>query len=389
MDFDSYAPFIAVDVDLETPLFRFGLVGGTQYADMEDARVGAPQRNFRHSLDILKRAVEFWRSRHPVAFVVHLGDVLAAESVDSGSHWAGLESFDAVRHRLGTAWHFTPSPVDVHCFGAHGLCAALKPARDTRSDRNYYAFFPAARWRVCVLDCCDPDGPAEHGGGPGPVQMQWLSAQLSVAASAGEYVIVLTHRAVFDGCENAVPNADEIRHRLAEHPGVVACVIFMGDGQGFYMRDAHGIHHLAPLSAVERDVNDDAYGVIDVFEDRLRVEMVGSLPAPSRLASGWPCELVLPRSGQLTAAADSGVAGILQMFLFLVSTLMVPFQPLLRLVASQQESSSVGASPSDAEGTDDPASSNNTNNRHDDSDRQQHDEAGDSGSDNGEPGVLV
>ena len=237
MDSDAYSAYVTMDVDLMAPLFRIGLLGGTQYADMEDAPGG---RRHRHSLEVVKRAVQYFRSGGPVAFVVHLGDVLAMENAVAGTQWAALESFDAERSKAGTTpWHFAFGPHDVHCFGLAGLGAALKPARaPTSGSRQYYAFFPAAQWRVLVLDCLDPEaGSADGGIGNG--QLQWLSCQLSVADSAGERVIMLSHRGVVGGYE--LPNAAAVRERIANKPGVVAAFIFLGNGDGWYECDSAGV----------------------------------------------------------------------------------------------------------------------------------------------------
>ena len=192
MDTDAYASFVTVDVESISCLFRLGVMGGTQYADIADDVLSQPPRYFRHALECTKRAVEYYKSRG-VTVVAHLGDVLAAENSDSGTQWTALQSFNNVRHKIdGTTWHVAPGPCDTRCFGPDGVGPALSSASGQTSNRTYYSFFPAARWRVLVLDANDatggfsaassspgvPDGILIGGSGSlGPAQLTWLSAQ--------------------------------------------------------------------------------------------------------------------------------------------------------------------------------------------------------------------
>ena len=119
MDTDAYGGFVALDVELTTPLFRLGLLGGTQYADIADD-LRPPARRFRHSLESLKRAVEYFKARG-VSVVAHLGDVLAPGNAQAGSASAAMQSFDAIRSRLpNVPWHV-----------AAGACEALEISTGT------------------------------------------------------------------------------------------------------------------------------------------------------------------------------------------------------------------------------------------------------------------
>jgi hypothetical protein len=157
MDTDAYSSFVTVDVEAISALFRLGIIGGTQYGDIADDVLSPPARYFRQSLECLKRAVEYFRSKN-VTVIAHLGDALAAENADSGSQWTALQSFNNVRSKLpGAAWHVAPGSCDARCFGADGIGPALSSGRSP-SERTYYSFFPAAQWRVLVLDTTDPTG---------------------------------------------------------------------------------------------------------------------------------------------------------------------------------------------------------------------------------------
>jgi hypothetical protein len=218
MEYDSFSPFVAVDVALTAPVLRVGLVGATRYADTP---------SHRNSLALLRRAVQYFLSRD-VTLVIHLGDVLSAENATAGTTQCALESIIAVRSS-GTAvpWHVTFGPTDQQCFGmsSPGVLMTstppLVPAPVT-AERAYYSIQPASStgWRLIVLDCCDPTCNCN---GIGSAQIQWLAAQVSVADAEGERVLIFTHRGLVG--PNALTNADAIQAQLASHPGVVVAVV--------------------------------------------------------------------------------------------------------------------------------------------------------------------
>ena len=239
MDQDAYGGFVTVDVEAISCLFRMGIIGGTEYADIADDVLSMPPKYYRHSLECLKRSVEYFRTCE-VSIVAHLGDVLAAENADAGSQWTALQSFNDARSKLSSAaWHVAPGACDARCFGQDGIGAAF--GSGAQSGRSYYSFFPAARWRVLVLDANDatggfsaasasagvPEGALVGGSGSlGPAQLTWLNAQLSVASAEGEHVLILASRGVRGA--NALVNADEVEKRIAAHPGTVAAVLSLG-----------------------------------------------------------------------------------------------------------------------------------------------------------------
>ena len=239
MDTDAYGAFVTVDVEAISCLFRIGVIGGTQYADLADDVLGGTPRYFRHALECLKRAIEYFRSRS-VSVVVHLGDVLAAENADINTQWSALQSFNNVRGKLpGAAWHIAPGASDARCFGPDGVGPAFTDS--SAQSRAYYAFFPASRWRVLVLDANDatggfsaassagvPDGVLVGGSGSiGPAQLTWIGAQLSVASAEGEHVLILCNRGLVGG--NQLANAQTVHERIAAYPGVVAAVLSLGN----------------------------------------------------------------------------------------------------------------------------------------------------------------
>ena len=171
MESDAFASFVAVDMELQEPLFEIGLIASTLYADVPDDPGSG--RHFRHSLEVLKRAVQCWNQCGArLAFVAHLGDALAAENAQADAQWSALHTFDEERGRcVSKAWHLVPGEADLRCFGATQLGAALMPCR--KSEEAYYSFSPAKGWRVLVLDAYDvsllanaPDSEARVHGAP-------------------------------------------------------------------------------------------------------------------------------------------------------------------------------------------------------------------------------
>ena len=86
------------------------------------------------------------------------------------------------------------------------------------------------------------------------------------------------------------------------------------------MNDSRGVHHISPLACIHCDANEDAFGWLEVFEDKLRLHMAGLQPDASRLPSGWPQgDLPLPGGGTLSAGSTGDMTGVVGFFLWLSS----------------------------------------------------------------------
>ena len=59
------------------PLFSFGVIADVQYADIPDGRsfLDVPRYN-RHSIDVLRRAVQRWNGEKSVRFCINFGDIV-------------------------------------------------------------------------------------------------------------------------------------------------------------------------------------------------------------------------------------------------------------------------------------------------------------------------
>ena len=112
-----------------------------------------------------------------------------------------------------------------------------------------------------------------------------------------------------------------------------------GDGNGHYEKDAQGVHHVSPLAVIGRDLNQDAFGCLEVYDDKLKLDMHGASP----LASEWPLEaLELPRGGQLVSGADTAAFGYFLSFLFfMLNVFSMPLQPVFRMLTSNEDAGNV------------------------------------------------
>lgn len=95
--------------------------------------------------------------------------------------------------------------------------------------------------------------------------------------------------------------------------------------------------HLGPRPAASLEVNEDAFGVLEVRDDSLRLEMKGS--APESLPTGWPTEMALPQGGRIvsTDGAAPWLAGLLYVWFYVMQVVLAPMQPVMRLLTSKPD----------------------------------------------------
>ena len=169
----------------------------------------------------------------------------------------------------------------------------------------------------------------------GEAQLVWLSAQLSVAASTGEKALLVCHVPIA-----ALQNSAAVGERLAAAPGVVMAVLSLGDGTGSHHVDSSGMHHLSLRAAADLGANVDAFGVLTVYADTMKLEMRGAAPDASRCPHGWPSELPFaPRGGQLVTSEQSAawMASFVSFWLVLISTLLAPMSAAMRMLTSNAD----------------------------------------------------
>ena len=374
MDSDAYASFVSVDIEESAPLFSIGLVANTQYADLDDAPCApgaARPRRYRQGLEVIKRANLFWKQQGPLAFVAHLGNVLADENAPADL-LAAAQTYETERARGDCAtWHTLVGEHDLRCYGRPGAPPA------PYGQRRYHSFSPSVGWRVIVLDAfavslahaegsdahaaasrwreehaskhparaqsaagtsgAGQSGGAQPGGALGEAQLGWLREQLGELASRSERAIVLCHLACEVGAfapRTLLWDYAEAQAALESAPSTTAAWIACADGAhadgaGSYARDGRGCHHLLLPAAVYSAVNEDAFGVLRVCGDDLRLQMCGRGPDEATRPEGWPTTLPLPLA-QGSLSSGGAVADAWQYVLLLCMMMIhaVAYMPL-------------------------------------------------------------
>ena len=270
----------------EPPALRFGVAADAQYMDHDTRGV----RHYRMSLGKLAACVDDFNTK-PLDFTIHLGDFIDQR----------FESFDD----LMPIWNRLTMP-KYHVLGNHDFAVAAAqrdqvPAKLGMPSRYYD--FGVKGWRFIVLDTMDVSflgaakGSAKRAqakaiqqklkaakavnsvtwnGALGAEQMAWLKGRLDAATQAGERVILFAHMPV------APPNV----HNLWNDAGVLGlidaypCVAAYINGHNHHGNYAERkrVHYLTIQGMV--DTTRNAYGVVEVYADQLKV--IGTGRCPSR-----------------------------------------------------------------------------------------------------------
>ncbi|XP_030531422.1 manganese-dependent ADP-ribose/CDP-alcohol diphosphatase isoform X1 [Rhodamnia argentea] len=289
------------------PLFSFGIISDIQYADIPDGLsfLGVP-RYYRHSIAVLQRAVKQWNHHRNLKFAVNLGDIVDGfcpkeHSLDSVSRVVNeFEKFNGlVRHMIGN-----------HCLynmPRSKLLPLLKiPSIDGCA---YYDFSPTSGYRFVVLDGYDISAigwPEDHpktqqalkflqdknpnsdknspdglvgterrflmfNGAVGEEQLRWLDSVLCDATNLKQKVVVCCHLPLDPGAsteESLLWNFDEVMGVIHKYNCVKVCLAGHDHKDGHSI-DSHGVHHKVFEAALECPPGTDAFGYIDVYDDRL------------------------------------------------------------------------------------------------------------------------
>jgi len=295
------------------PLFSFGVIADVQYADAEDGWNFHPtaKRRYRHTLTILKDAVQTWKTAQNISFIAQLGDLL------DGLNSKTKKSEETVKLLLKEFEDFKV----IHVLGNHELYNFIREEfislllPHITNGVCYYEFSPHPGWKIVVLDslefCCiepttrkdafeylklhNPNDCSSyncnwvkglHGlerrflpynGAMSKNQLDWLTQVLHKASENKEKVIILGHIPICPGsCSDSTLlwNYDEVLPILHSFDCVVA-YLAGHDHPGGYIRDKHGIHHRTFESPLEVPVGESAYGVIHVYQDKLVLKGAG------------------------------------------------------------------------------------------------------------------
>lgn len=297
------------------PLFSFGVISDVQYADIPDGRsfIGVP-RYYRHSFLILQSAVQRWNNCRKLKFVMNFGDIVDGFCPKDQSLEAVKKVINEFEKFNGPAYHM----IGNHCLynlPRHKLLPLLKiPSVDGRA---YYDFSPTPEYRFVVLDGYDISAigwPQNHpntlealkfleeknpnteknspaglvglerrflmfNGAVGKEQLEWLDAVLQDATKLNQKVVVCCHVPLDPGSaaqEALLWNYNEVMDVMHRYNCVKVCLAGHNH-QGGHSIDTHGIHHRVLEAALECPPGTDAFGYIDVYDNRLSLVGTGRM----------------------------------------------------------------------------------------------------------------
>lgn len=297
------------------PLFSFGVISDVQYADIPDGRsfLGVP-RYYRHSIQVLQWAVHNWNSHAKLKFVLNFGDIVDGFCPKN-------QSLNAIKNVIGEFQKFD-GPV-YHMIGNHCLYnlprEELLPLLNIPSvdGHAYYDFSPTSEYRFIVLDGYDVSAigwPRDHpnsvkalkfltqknpntdknspnglegmerrylmfNGAVGEEQLQWLDTVLQDATRLEQKVVICCHLPLHPGAsskEALLWNYDEVMDVIHRYKCVKVCLAGH-DHKGGYSVDRHGVHHRTFEAALECPPGTNAFGYIDVFDNRLSLVGTGKM----------------------------------------------------------------------------------------------------------------
>ncbi len=272
------------------PEFTFGVAADAQYGD-------CPSLGTRHYRASLKKLAECVREFNAgkVDFAVHLGDFIEQD----------FTSFDS----LLPIWNKLTMP-NYHVLGNHDLSGVADEYKNAVAAKlgmkSRYYDFKVKGWRFVVLDGNDlsvggvfpregnpryEEGLAmqkkvaaagkpnahSYNGGMGTKHVAWLKDKLQKACHAGEKVILFSHFPVFPPNLHNLWNDDQLLEVIESYECVVAYVNGHNHAGNYGQKD--GVHYLT-LKGMCETPDENAYAIVEVYDDRLKV--VGYAREPDR-----------------------------------------------------------------------------------------------------------
>ena len=282
-------PVFAEGDDVEQPEFAFGLIADVQYCDCDSFET----RHYRASLQKLTDCINDLNTRD-LTFIIQLGDLIDR---DFGSFAEVLPIYQKTN---------VPS---YHVIGNHDFSVSSeergKILETLGLQRGFYDFTYHS-WRFIVLDGNDLSFYAlaetdekyveaqtmyqkfsEQGrpnvqtwnGGVGAQQMAWLKDTLDLASEKGENVMLFCHFPVYPRPDmHNLWNDHELTDLLESYPNVVAYIDGHNHAGNYGVKN--GIHYLT-LQAMVETPDQNAYAIIEVYKDHLKV--LGQDREPDRM----------------------------------------------------------------------------------------------------------
>ncbi|KAI4342516.1 hypothetical protein MLD38_027138 [Melastoma candidum] len=302
-------------LQVKKPLFSFGVISDVQYADIPDGRsfLGVP-RYYRHSILVLQRAVKQWNLLNNLSFAINFGDIADGFCPKDRSMETVCKVVNEFKKFRCPVYHM----IGNHCLYNLPRSELLPLLKIQRGDGcAYYDFCPVPGYRFVVLDGYDISAigwPPGHpktkqamqllqvknpntdknspvglqgldrrflmfNGAVGEEQLQWLDGVLQEATSLKQKVVVCCHLPLDPGAsteEALLWNFDEVMEVIHHYNCVKVC-LSGHDHKGGHSIDSRGIHHKVFEAALECPPGTDAFGYVDVYDDRLLLFGTGRL----------------------------------------------------------------------------------------------------------------
>lgn len=268
------------------PVFSFGVIADIQYCEC----VPLGTRFYSNSLNKLEDSIRDFNARD-MSFVIQLGDLIDKD----------IESIESVLTVLNKIKAKKYNVLGNHDYNVDDEEKENVPEKIGLVSR-YYEFISNG-WRMIVLDGNDlsfytPKESRERieetkklfqrikdrgainahdwNGGLGSQQIYWLKDILKQSSISGEKVLVFCHFPVYPSREENLWNDIELIELLESYPCVVA--LFSGHYHSGNYAKKRGIHYLTLQGMVETE-NSNAYSIVEVYTDHLKVLGFGREPS--------------------------------------------------------------------------------------------------------------
>jgi len=282
-----------------------------KYADIEDGWDfhKTRKRKYRNTLTNLKEASTEWKKHGNLSFILQLGDLLDGKCAQTKQEDKALQTvlkeFEGfnVYHLIGNheLYNFSRDTflkklnghqsnayysVVIHpgwrlvVLDGYEICTIQQETKDeavkflskynpneiTRNDRDWLSGLSGLQKRFMP-----------YNGKVSPKQLAWLCEELESATTNNENVLVACHVPVCPGSagnENLLWNYNEVLDIF--HSFTCVKAFFAGhDHVGGYAKDINNIHYKTFESPLETPDGLNAFAIVDVFSNRLRINGVG------------------------------------------------------------------------------------------------------------------
>lgn len=268
----------------DSPVFRFGIIADSQYADIEP-HFGM-NRHYANSLAKLADAIEVF-NREDLSFVMTLGDIIdrdfasfddilpVYESLKHESFFLlGNHDFSvAPRHRPHVAARVgLPSP--YYSFIRHGWRFIVLNGNEisTFAPPEGHVYREIAAKKLAALQAEGAINANSWNAALSDAQFAWLGCQIEAAKTDGERVIVMNHFPVYPPNEHDAWDRERIIQLLTAHDHVAA--YFNGHYHAGNYGEVDGRHFVNFKGMVDTE-NDNTYAIVEVWPDRIEIRGFG------------------------------------------------------------------------------------------------------------------